>query len=180
MTVSGHAHDVPPPPPVTVTQHLYLARYIASDALGGFSTVGLGAHDRRLEEGERGPSIPDIGIGVIVTSTSWQPDLTAGGVLVELVEPSGRTTALNDIDGATAFGEGTPGEPYRVAFAIQHHDVRTGGTGRHRLRVTTTLAGAREQDAQTIMSEVDLLVHPATADQPDDPPPTVPGSLGYL
>lgn len=167
---------------MTVTQHVYLARYIASDALGGFSTVGLGAHDRRLEEGEHGPSIADVGIGVIVTATAWQSDLAAGGVVVELVEPSGRTTALNDIDGPTAFGGGTTGEPYRVAFAIQHHDVHTGGTGPHRLRVTTTLSGVRGPDAVTIVSEVDLLVHPAEApaDHPDEPASTAPGSLGYL
>ncbi len=171
-----------PTPPVTVAQQVYLARYITSDADGGFATVGLGAHDRWLQEGDRGSSIPDVGIGVVVGASSWYPELAAGRVVLELIDPSGRAVPLNEVDGTTAFGGGTPGEPYRVAFAIQHHDVRTAGTGAHRLRVTTSLGGPDDQPPTAIISEVELRVHapgdPADAHR-NEPPPS-PDSLGYL
>lgn len=167
---------------MTVAQHLYLARYISSDATGGFATVGLGAHDRWLEQRERGPSIPDLGIGIIITSTSWHADLGEGRVVVELLEPSGRISVLNDIDGSTAFGEGTEGAPYRVALAIQHHDVGTNGAGPHQLRVSTTLAGADGHDPATIVSEVVVPVHlpGEQAVAPGAAPPTEAGQHGYL
>ena len=171
-----------PTPPVTVAQQVYLARYITSDADGGFATVGLGAHDRWLQEGDRGSSIPDVGIGVVVSASGWYPELATGNVVLELIEPSGRAVPLNEVDGATAFSGGTPGEPYRVAFAIQHHDVPTPATGPHRLRVTTTLGGPAGQPPTTIVSEVELPVHapgaPADAQRPA-PPPTR-DSLDYL
>ena len=69
MPVFGHAHGVPYSPPVTVAQHLYLARYISSDADGGFATVGLGANDRWVQERDGGSSIPDVGIGVVVAAS---------------------------------------------------------------------------------------------------------------
>ena len=173
---------VPPTPPVTVAQQVYLARYITSDADGGFATVGLGAHDRWLQEGDRGSSIPDVGIGVVVSASGWYPELATGNVVLELIEPSGRAVPLNEVDGATAFSGGTPGEPYRVAFAIQHHDVPTPGhrapppPGHHHPR------RPRGPAPTTIVSEVELHVHapgaPADA-QRHDPPPTR-DSLGYL
>lgn len=170
-----------PTPPVTVAQQVYLARYLSSDADGGFAAVGLGVHDRWLQERDGAPCIPDVGIGVVVSAGRWYPELASGGVVVELIDPSGAAIPLNEVDGATAFSGGTPGEPYRVAFAIQHHDVRTDGTGLHHLRVTTTVGGVRGRGVTTIVSEVELAVHAAaaSADEAADPPPT-PGSLGYL
>ena len=152
MPVFGHAHGVPHSPPVTVAQHLYLARYISSDADGGFATVGLGAHDRWVQERDGGSSIPDVGIGVVVAASTWYPELANGGVAVELIEPSGRTIPLNEV-------EPTP------------------STGAHHLRVTTTLGGPAGQPPSIIVSEVELHVHPpgTPADAQRHEPPPDPG-----
>lgn len=165
----------------TVSQQVYVARYLSADDTGGFSTIGLGVSDRALEVGQAGaPCIPDVGIGVVISATEWQPPFAAGRITFEVVGPSGTVTPLGEVDGHRAFGGGTPGQPFRVTLAVQHREVPTDGSGVHQVRVTTTVGDPGGGGLAAIVTNVELVVHPADDDGASAEGPPPPGALGYL